>query len=132
MSLRRRCAKSQILVEERMVGLFLFLERARVYVRIEDLRERFQEIEASMKRLSDGAAEVRSSFSDTRYVRAAVICSTSFSNDIIRLLDEAEALDKLTHELHGEISEVVSGFDSNIWTLGLSHIVYSSSPRSRS
>src|SRR6266850_639772 len=130
MSLRRRCAKSQILVEERMVGLFLFLERARAYVRTVDLQERFQEIEASMKRLSDGAAEVRSSFSDTRYVRAAVICST-FSNDIIRLLDEAEALDKLTRELHGKISEVVSGFDSNIWTLGLSHIVYSSSPRSR-
>jgi len=113
-----------------MVGLFLFLERARAYVRTVDLQERFQEIEASMKRLSDGAAEVRSSFSDTRYVRAAIICST-FSNDIIRLLDEAEALDKLTRELHGKISEVVSGFDSNIWTLGLSHIVYSSSPRSR-
>lgn len=130
MSPRRRCAKSQILVEERMVVWFLFLKRARVYVMTAELQDRFQEIEASMKRLSDGAAEVRSTFSDTRYVRAAVICST-FSNVIIRLLDEAEALDKLTHELHGKISEVVSGFDSNIWTLGLSHIVYSSSPRSR-
>jgi hypothetical protein len=83
-----------------------------------------------MKRLSDGAAEVRSSFSDTRYVRVAVICST-YSNDVIRLLDEAEALEKLSRELHGKISEVVSGFDSNIWTLSLSHIVYSSSLRSR-
>jgi hypothetical protein len=47
-----------------------------------------------------------------------------FLNNIIRLLDEAEALDKLTHELHGKVSEVVSGFDSNSWTLNLSHNVY--------
>jgi autophagy-related protein 11 len=47
---------------------YSFLERAPVlHVRTADLRERFHDIEASMKRLSDGAAEVRSSLSDTRY-----------------------------------------------------------------
>lgn len=51
-----------------MVILGSFLKRACTYLRIADLRERFHEIEASMKRLSDGAAEVRLSLSDTRYV----------------------------------------------------------------
>jgi hypothetical protein len=120
----------QILVEERMVTLGSFFKRARAYLRIADLRERFHEIEASMKRLSDGAAEVRLSLSDTRYVRAAVIYST-LSNNITRILDEAEALDRLTRELHDKVSEVVSGFDSNLRTLGLSRTVYSSLPRSR-
>ncbi|KAI9507608.1 putative peripheral membrane protein [Russula earlei] len=62
----------------------------------EELRERFHQIEASMKRLSGGAAEVRSSLSDTR------------------LLDEAEALDQLARELHGKVSEVVSGLDNPV------------------
>lgn len=67
-----------------------------------------------MKRLSDGAAEVRLSLLDTRYVRAAVICSTSFvKQTTIRLLDEAEALDQLSREMHIKVSEVVSAFDSN-------------------
>ncbi len=43
----------------------------------EELQDRFHQIEASMKRLSDGAAEVRLSLSDTRYVRAWIICSIS-------------------------------------------------------
>ena len=113
-----------------MVILGSFFKRARAYLRIADLRERFHEIEASMKRLSDGAAEVRLSLSDTRYVRAAVIYST-LSNNITRILDEAEALDRLTRELHDKVSEVVSGFDSNLRTLGLSRTVCSSLPRSR-
>jgi len=67
-----------------------------------------------MKRLSDGAAEVRLSLSDTRYVGAAVIRSTSFvKQTTIRLLDEAEALDQLSREMHTKVSEVVSAFDSN-------------------
>ena len=67
-----------------------------------------------MKRLSDGAAEVRLSLLDTRYVRAAVTCSTSSLNETtVRLLDEAEALDELSRELHTKVSEVVSAFDSN-------------------
>lgn len=49
----------------------LFLPKcAHVYVRTGDLQERFRQIEATMKRLADGAAEVRSSLSDTRYVKA--------------------------------------------------------------
>ena len=35
----------------------------------------------------------------------------------IRLLDEAEALDQLSRELHTKVSEVVSAFDSNQQTL---------------
>ena len=67
-----------------------------------------------MKRLSDGAAEVRLSLLDTRYVRAAVICSASFlKQTTVRLLDEAEALDELSRELHAKVSEVVSALDSN-------------------
>jgi len=85
-----------------------------LHVRTADLRERFHDIEASMKKLSDGAAEVRLSLSDTRYVRAVVMCSTSFiKQTTIRLLDEAEALDQLSRELHTKVSEVVSAFDSN-------------------
>ena len=54
-----------------------------LHVRIADLRERFHDIEASMKRLSDGAAEVRLSLSDTRYVGPAVICSTSLNKQLL-------------------------------------------------
>ena len=44
---------------------------------------------------------------------AAVIGSTSSVNQTtIRLLDEAEALDQLSGELHTKVSEVVSAFDS--------------------
>jgi hypothetical protein len=81
-----------------------------------------------MKRLSDGATEVRLSLSDTRYVRARIVCSI-FSS-IVRPLDEAEALDQLARELLGKVSEIVSGLDSKLWIPGLSHIVYSSSRRS--
>ncbi|KAH9962908.1 hypothetical protein BC827DRAFT_1195700 [Russula dissimulans] len=61
-----------------------------------ELQERFHQIETSMRRLSDGAAEVRSSLSDTRP------------------LDEAEALDQLARELLGKVSEVVSSLDSPV------------------
>jgi hypothetical protein len=83
-----------------------------------DLQERFHQIEARMKRLSDGATEVRLSLSDTRYVGVRIICS--ISSNIIRVLDEAEALDQLARELLGSVSEVVSGLDSKIWIPGLS------------
>lgn len=67
-----------------------------------------------MKRLLDGAAEVRLSLSDTTYVRAAVSCSISLLQQTsIRLLDEAETFDQLSRELHTKVSEVVSAFDSN-------------------
>ncbi|KAI9458624.1 putative peripheral membrane protein [Lactarius psammicola] len=59
----------------------------------DDLQERFRRVEETMKRLSDGATEVRSGLSDTR------------------LLDEAEALDRLSRELHGRVSEVVTSLD---------------------
>ncbi|KAF8467125.1 autophagy-related protein 11-domain-containing protein [Russula ochroleuca] len=62
----------------------------------EELQERFHQIEASMKRLSDDATEVRLSLSDTRF------------------LDEAEALDQLSRELLSKVSEVVSGLDSPV------------------
>ena len=106
----------------------LFLKCSRVYVRTEELQERFHQIEATMRRLSDGATEVRSSLSDTRYVRARIVFSISSS--IVRPLNEAEALDQLARELLGKVSEVVSGLDSKLWILGLSHIVYSSMHRS--
>ena len=80
-----------------------------------------------MKRLSDGASEIRLSLSDTRYVKARIVCS--IPSDIIRVLDEAKSLDQLAHELLSKVSEVVSGLDSNLWTT-LSHIVCSSSHRS--
>ena len=81
-----------------------------------------------MKRLSDGATEVRLSLSDTRYVRALFM--RSFVLKIIRLLDEAVALDQLARELLSKASEVVSGLESNFLIPGLSHIVCSSSRRS--
>ena len=90
-----------------------FHNGARVYLRTEELQERFHQIEATMKRLSDGAAEVRMSLSDTRYVRAWVVCS--ISSGIIRPIDEAEALDQLARELLGKVSEVVSGLDSKLF-----------------
>ena len=80
-----------------------------------------------MKRLSDGASEVRLSLSDTRYVKARIVCS--IPSDIIRVLDEAKVLDQLAHELLSKVSEVVSGLDSNLWTT-LSHTVCLSSHRS--
>ena len=64
-----------------------------------------------MKRLSDGATEVRLSLSDTRYVRALFICS--FFLNIIRLLDEAAASDQLARELLSKASDIVSGLESN-------------------
>ena len=79
----------------------------------EELQDRFQQIDASMKRLSDGATDVRLSLSDTRYVRAWNMCSFS-SISSIRLLDEATALDQLAHELLGKVSDVVSGLDSKL------------------
>ncbi|KAH9973833.1 hypothetical protein BGW80DRAFT_1306660 [Lactifluus volemus] len=60
----------------------------------DDLRDRFHQIETKMKNLGEGAAEVRSSLSDTR------------------ILDEAEALDQQSRELHSKISEVVSAIHS--------------------
>ena len=89
-----------------------------------ELQDRFQQIEASMKRLSDGATDVRLSLSDTRYVRVRIICSISSTS--ARLLDEATALDQLARELLGKVSDVVSGLESNIWYLSLSHVHYSS------
>lgn len=62
----------------------------------DDLQERFRRVEETMKKLSDGATEVRSSLSDTR------------------LLDEAEALDQLSRELHGRVSEVVASLDGPV------------------
>jgi autophagy-related protein 11 len=75
-----------------------------------ELQDRFQQIEASMKRLSDGATDVRLSLSDTRYVRARIIYS--ISSTPTRLLDEATAIDQLARELLGKVSDVVSGLDS--------------------
>ncbi|KAH9998573.1 hypothetical protein BJV77DRAFT_1156392 [Russula vinacea] len=62
----------------------------------EELQERFHQIEASMKRLSDGATEVRLSLSDTR------------------LLDEAAASDQLARELLSKASDIVSGLESPV------------------
>ncbi|KAH9026734.1 putative peripheral membrane protein [Lactarius pseudohatsudake] len=59
-----------------------------------DLQERFRRVEETMKKLGDGAAEVR--LSDTR------------------LLDEAEALDQLSRESHGRISEIVTSLDGPV------------------
>ncbi|KAI0298723.1 putative peripheral membrane protein [Multifurca ochricompacta] len=61
-----------------------------------DLQERFHHVEATMKRLSDGAAEVRLILSDTK------------------ILNEAEALNQLSHESHGKVSEVISSLDSPV------------------
>jgi hypothetical protein len=65
-----------------------------------------------MNRLSDGAADVRLSLSDTRYVRVRIICS--ISSTPTRLLDEATALDQLVRELLGKVSDVVSGLESKL------------------
>ena len=65
-----------------------------------------------MKRLSDGATGVRSSLSDTRYVRHLVVRRFS-KKYVIRLLDEAEALDRLSRELHGRVLELVASLDGN-------------------
>ena len=92
-----------------------------------ELQDRFEQIEASMKRLSDGATDVRLSLSDTRYVRVRIVCS--ISSITTRLLDEATALDQLARELLGKVSDVVSGLDSKLLNT-LSHVVYSSQPRS--
>ncbi|KAF8267535.1 hypothetical protein EI94DRAFT_1730240 [Lactarius quietus] len=56
----------------------------------------FRRVEETMKKLSDGAAEVRSGLSDTR------------------LLDEAEALDQLSRELHVRVSEIVASLDGPV------------------
>lgn len=80
---------------------------------IGELQDRFQQIEASMKRLSDGAADVRLSLSDTRYVRARIM--RSISSTPTRLLDEATASDQLAQELLGKVSEVVSSLDSKLF-----------------
>ena len=92
-----------------------------------ELQDRFQQIEASMKRLSDGATDVRLSLSDTRYVSARIVFSISSTPP--RLLDEATALDQLARELLGKVSDVVSGLDSKVLNT-LSYVVYSSQPRS--
>ncbi|KAI0250611.1 putative peripheral membrane protein [Lactifluus subvellereus] len=63
----------------------------------DDLQERFHHIETTMKRLGEGATEVRLNLSDTS-----------------RLLDEAEALDQQSRELHSRVSEVVSALHSPV------------------
>jgi GTP1/Obg family GTP-binding protein len=77
-----------------------------------------------MKKLSDGAAEVRLGLSDTRYVRDLVVrLGVSFKN-AIRLLDEAEALDQLSRELHIRVSEIVASLDGKFQLPYLRHIIY--------
>jgi autophagy-related protein 11 len=92
---------------------FLFFPNVRMFMsRTGELQDRFQQIEASMKRLSDGATDVRLSLSDTRYVTVRIICS--ISSTPTRLLDEATTLDQLARELLGKVSDVVSGLDSKL------------------
>ena len=67
-----------------------------------------------MKKLTDGATEVRSGLSDTRYVGDLVICLDAFFKNTIRLLDEAEALDQLSRELHIRVSEIVASLDGKL------------------
>lgn len=43
-----------------------------------DLQERFRRVEETMKKLTDGATEVRSGLSDTRYVGDLVVCLDAF------------------------------------------------------
>ena len=50
----------------------------------------------------------------------------------IRLLDEAEALDQLSRELHIRVSEIVASLDSKFWLPCLCYIVCPSLSRSRS
>ena len=107
----RRCARLLTPVGKRMVVHDTFFLNVRMFMpRTGELQDRFQQIEASMNKLSDGAADVRLSLSDTRYVRVRIIRST-FSTPT-RLLDEATALDQLASELLGKVSDVVSGLDS--------------------
>jgi autophagy-related protein 11 len=88
-----------------------FFSNVRMFMsRTGELQDRFEQIEASMNRLSDGATDVRLSLSDTRYVRVRIISSTSSTPT--RLLDEATALDQLGRELLGKVLDVVSGLDS--------------------
>jgi hypothetical protein len=65
-----------------------------------------------MKNLGEGAAQVRLSLSDTRCVRSRSF--TRSSQAISRLLNEAEALDQLSRELHTKVSDVVSALHSNL------------------
>lgn len=109
----RRCARWLLLVGERTVVSRYFFSNVRMFMsRTVELLDRFQQIEASMKRLSDGATDVRSSLSDTRYVRIRIICS--ISSTTTRLLDEATALDQLARELLGKVSDVISGLESTL------------------
>ncbi len=94
-----------------------------------DLQERFHRVEETMKKLSDGATEVRSSLSDTRYVGNLVVRFDVFSR-MTRLLQEAEALDQLSRELHIRVSEVVASLDGKIWVPLSRNIVCSSSSSS--
>jgi autophagy-related protein 11 len=88
-----------------------FFSNVRMFMsRTGELQDRFEQIEASMNRLSDGATDVRLSLSDTRYVRVRIISSTSSTPT--RLLDEATGLDQLGRELLGKVLDVVSGLDS--------------------
>ena len=108
----RRCARWLIPVGERMVGSSPYsFSFVRMFIsRTDELQDRFQQIEASMKRLSDGATGVRMSLSDMGYVRVRITCSI-FSTPT-RPLDEATSLDQLARELLGKVSDVVSGLDS--------------------
>ena len=113
MSPTRRCSRWLILVVERMVVHDCLSSNVRMFMsRTGELQDRFQQIEASMKRLFDGATDVRLSLSDTRYVRVRSICSISLTPT--RLLDEATALDQLARELLGKVSDVVSGLESKL------------------
>ena len=109
----RRCARLLMLVGKRMVVRDNFVLNVRMFMsRTGELQNRFQQIEANMNRLSDGAADVRLSLSDTRYVRVRIMCS--ISSTPTRLLDEATALDLLARELLGKVTDVVSGLDSKL------------------
>jgi autophagy-related protein 11 len=91
-----------------------FFSNVRMFMsRTVELLDRFQQIEASMKRLSDGATDVRLSLSDTGYVRVRIICS--ISSTPTRLLDEATTLDQQARELLAKVSDVVSGLDSKLF-----------------
>jgi hypothetical protein len=95
-------------------GSSILLSNMRMFIpRTEELQERFHQIEASMKRLSDDATEVRLSLSDTRYVSARIMCSISL-NIYQVLWMKPTALDQLSRELFSKVSEVVSGLDSNL------------------
>ncbi|KAI0266091.1 putative peripheral membrane protein [Gloeopeniophorella convolvens] len=61
-----------------------------------ELLDRFHQVEETMKRLSDGAAEVRQSLSDTR------------------LLDDAETLDQSSQEMLNRVSDAVSALEAPV------------------